>query len=94
MEAEREHLSVLLHEKNESLSGREQERLSEQQAHLEQLKGAEEEAAQLRRRIEELSAELSASWDKCEVSECYTWGNLPLQCRVSVHLAHVLVDLL
>lgn len=68
-QVERDRLSALLHEVNETLSGSEQKRLSEQQAHLETLKGAEGEAARLRDRVEELAAELSVSRDQCEVGE-------------------------
>ena len=75
-EEERDHLSTSLHEMNETLSGSEQKRLSEQQAHLELLKGAEGEAAWLRGRIEELTTELSVSQDKCEVGELHTCREL------------------
>lgn len=75
-EEERDHLSTSLHEMNETLSGSEQKRLSEQQAHLELLKGAEGEAARLRGRIEELTTELSVSRDKCEVGELHTCREL------------------
>ena len=68
-EEERDHLSALLHEMNETLSSSEQKRLSEQQAHLEQLKAAEGETARLRDRVEELIAELSLSQDQRAVSE-------------------------
>lgn len=85
-EEERDHLSTLLHEMNKTLSGSEQKRLSEQQAHLELLKGAEGEAAQLRGKIEELTTELSVSRDKCEVGElhaCRELCNTPVSCVYS-----------
>ena len=74
-------MSALVHEMNETLSGSEQKRLSEQQAHLEVLKGAEGEAARLRDRVEELAAELSVSRDQCEVGEHHTSN---VQCHFSV----------
>ena len=85
-EGERDHLRALLHEMNETLSSSEQKRLSEQQAHLEQLKVAEGETARLRDRVEELMAELSLSRDQRAVSEhhmqcvCSELRTTPLSC--------------
>lgn len=89
-EVERDRLSALVHEMNETLSGSEQKRLSEQQAHLEVLKGAKGEAARLRDRVQELAAELSVSQDQCEVGEHHTSN---VQCNFSVywHLRTLLV---